>query len=111
MYIRAYTRTSKKSYGQAFLKKKDLLDQVILGFFSKDGRGVKSEMVVEWVNIGEKYVPMIKVYSDAWRCLSECVDLIEELGRHNGEDMSPDDFCKLLKSLYFEDMTNIKEES
>jgi hypothetical protein len=70
--------------------------------------GTSGEMGMRWYEIGGKNVPRLEAYDDGWSALSLFSDLIQELGNHDDENMTQEQFIEILKSCGFEDLTPYK---
>ena len=79
-------------------------DEVTFGLFSPEG-GTSGEMSVRWEKLGRSDVPKLRAFDDAWSALSTFTDVIAEMGEHDGEDMTPQEFVDLLLSCGFKDNT------
>jgi hypothetical protein len=103
--IKGFTQLSRAWYGEANLKNtKEVKDVITFGFYSPDG-GTSGEMTVKWIWLSNRFVPELKIFSDAWSALSQFHDLIDVLGEHDDEDPTPEEFCKYLLSCGFIDRT------
>ena len=107
--IKGFTQLSRAWYGEANLKNADYVDVVYFGFYSPTG-GTTGEMSVKWINLCGDIVPKITIFSDAWSALSEFHDLIDLLGKHDGEDSTPEQFCQFLLKCGFVDRTEVVKE-
>lgn len=101
---KGFTQLSKAWYGEASLRNVDYVDEVVFGFYYSDG-GTTGEMVVQWINLDGKIVPELTIFSDGWSALAQLHDLIDLLGQHDGEDSTPEQFCKFLLECGFIDKT------
>lgn len=102
--IKGFTQLSRAWYGKYTLNSADYTDSITFGFYSPEG-GATGEMTVEWICLDGKIIPEISIFNDAWSALSQVHDLIDLLGRHDGEDSTPEQFCEFLKECGFVDMT------
>ena len=106
---RGFMQLSKAWYADANLRGANYRDEVMFGFYYEDG-GTSGEMGVRWVDIGsEKHLtPILRVYDDAWDALNECKDVIEKMAEVDGDDISPEQFCDILLSCGFKDLTPLE---
>lgn len=81
-----------------------VIDVVNFGMYHKDG-GTTGEMLVEWKELSGQSVPQLKAYDDSWIALSLFADVIQILGEHDDENISPKDVVEILKRCGFEDLT------
>lgn len=102
---KGFVQLSRAWYGDANLtNKSEVKDRVTFGFYSIDG-GTSGEISVEWIDLNDKFVPKIEIFSDAWSALSYMHNLIDLLGKHDNEDSTPEEFCKYLLQCGFKDRT------
>lgn len=86
-------------------KTRDEVDHVSLGFYSPDG-GTSGEMSVRWVQLSRGTpVPQLCAFDDAWHTLAQFGDLIAAMADLDNQNISPLDFCALLRRLGFVDLT------
>ncbi len=82
-----------------------LIDDVLIMLYAKDGVTMRGEFCLAWYELGGKISPRLTVHDDAWAALSMMPDLIKAMGDLNGQDVTPEQFCKVLKELAFADVT------
>ncbi len=102
--IKAFFHLSKAWYGEANLRNADIKDVVNFGYYSP-GDGTTGEMRMSWHQLGGELTPRLEVFNDAWHALSTFTDIIRELGKVDDQHLSSDEFCKILLSLGFKDLT------
>jgi len=103
-YIKGFYQTSKAWYGEANLRTAKYDDEIMIGFYHKDG-GTSGEFVIKWSELSGKSVPRLGVYSDAWKVLAQMPELISKLSELDSTDPTPDDFANMLRLLGFKDLT------
>lgn len=107
-HFKGFVQLSRAWYGEANLThKSEVKDEVTFGYYSPDG-GTSGEMSVRWIRLEGRFVPELKIFSDAWSALSNMHDLIDFLGEHDDEDPTPEEFCEYLKQCGFIDKTEEK---
>lgn len=74
-------------------------------WFSLEGIGSRGELAMTWHAIGKNICPRLEVFDDAWAMLAGMTDLIEELRKRDNQLITPQQFCELLVTLGFEDVT------
>lgn len=79
-------------------------DDVHFGFYFPDD-GVAAEFCMEWVILGGKAIPRLKVYDGSWHALYHFQDVLEVMAIVDGKDISPQTFCKILIELGLKDLT------
>lgn len=101
---RGFTQLSRMYYGKDLLKREDYVDEILFGYYYPCG-GTEGEMVVKWIYLAGMLVPRLEIFSDAWKTLFKMQDLLKKMAEIDGTDPSPEEFCKLLLSCGFEDLT------
>lgn len=76
----------------------------MFGLYARND-GTEGEMGMRWVNLQGKQVPQLQVFDDAWKVLAQFTDLIEALGEHDNENITPQEFVEILKRCGFADFT------
>lgn len=99
--IRGYYRPNKAHYAKQL---KDQEISVYFGMYHPEG-GTSGELSVEWKELDQKLVPQLKAFDDSWSALSLFTDLIKILGEVDNKYITDDEFCEILNSLGFYDMT------
>lgn len=102
---RSFIQTSRAYYAKTAMSGGEV-DNVTLGFYSPGG-GTSGEFQVSWTPLGNRIVPQLLVFDDAWHALNECRDVLGKMAKVDDENISPEDFCKLLLTLGFEDATPV----
>ena len=72
-------------------------------------KGCDGEIDMFWSKMDDILFPYLKCYCDGWKTLESFPDLIKELGEHDGEGITPDEFEKILLKLGFKDLTPYKD--
>lgn len=80
------------------------VDDVYLGFFDEHGATV-GELKLTWYIIGDSHVPRLESFCDSWRALFGMQDVLAALAERDGQNVTPAEFCDMLKWLGFEDLT------
>ena len=78
--------------------------EIMVGIYS-DGGGTEGEFAIKWHNLGNKLIPCLEVFEDAWGVLAGMPDLVESLGKLDGECPSADNVIQILSDLGFKDCT------
>jgi len=102
--IRGFTHLSRAWYADANLKDADYVDEIVVGFYHPEG-GTTGEFAIKWAELGGKIVLKLSVYDDAWDALLNFKDLLELMAIADDQNITPDEFCILLRSLGIEDRT------
>lgn len=102
--IKGFSQLSRTKDAETNLKNANYVDEITFGFYSPEG-DTTGEMSIEWIYLDGKIVPRLIVYSDAWNALAQFHNLINLLGEHDGEDSTPEEFCKYLLESGFIDIT------
>ena len=94
-YFRSYTDLRKYknqvSGGQ---------DEIMFALHSPGG-GVTGEIAMKWIPLAGRMVPQLQSFDDSWQVLSCFTDLLDKLSDVDGENITPDEFIKILESLGF----------
>lgn len=81
-------------------------DRINFGWYVRDGGGgTTGEMEMNWTNLGGSQVPRLCVYDGAWHALSTFRDVIAILADHDGNHITPAQFCQILLGCGFTDLT------
>ena len=59
--IKGFTQLSKAWYGDVNLRNAKYDDQIMVGFYCKDGRA-SGEFSVEWSTLGGKSTPLLSIF-------------------------------------------------
>ena len=78
--------------------------EVMFGMYIPND-GTQGEMAMHWHELGGKSVPRLECFNDAWRVLGNFSDVIAALAQFDDQDITPRQFCELLLSLGFTDLT------
>ena len=98
--IRGYHRTSKAYYAKSM--KENI--EINFGMFHPKG-GTSGEMTMEWIEISGTLYAQLKSFEDSWSALSSFPDLIERMGKVDGEKIQEEEFAKMLDECGFKDLT------
>ncbi len=73
--------------------------ELSLGYDHEDG-GTVGEFVIRWKSLGDKEVPQLRVFDDAWGVLFERFqDLLELLSTLDDQGVTPDDLAEKILAL------------
>jgi len=104
---RRFVQLSKAWYGDANLRRTDIIDEIMIGFYHPEG-GTTGEFAIRWYTIGGESTPMLSAYEDSWSALWQFGDLLEKLSELNGLNPSPERIVNLLIELGIKNDTPIK---
>lgn len=79
-------------------------DSISIGLYSSGG-GASGEFRIEWIELGDKLVPRLAAFDDAWSALQHFVDLLTAMAKLDDKNTTPQKFCEVLKSLGIQDRT------
>ena len=102
--VKGYHRSSKAWYAKSLDKKVE----VNFGMFHPEG-GTTGEMSMEWVELSGKQCARLKCFEDAWSALALFTDLIQEMGKIDNMEIQEKEFCNLLDSCGFKDLTEYED--
>lgn len=103
---RAYVRNSKAYYA-ASLTNENI--KVMVGMYDLEGGGTSGEFSFQWVNLGDKLLPQLKVFDDAWSALWQFKDLLEIMAHIDSSNITEIELCAILDSLEIKDITKYKQ--
>ena len=106
---RQFIQLSKSRYAEANLKDKDIQDEIILGFYHKDG-GTTGEFSIKWIQLGNKFTPKVEMFNDSWSLFQGFKDLFEAMVKLDNTEITPDKFVVFLEKLGIENATETKQK-
>ena len=74
----------------------------MIGFYNE---GTSGEFAIRWEQLGGRSIPRLQAYDDSWSALVHFKDLLDAMASVDNENISPEQFCKLLVSLGIKDLT------
>lgn len=81
--------------------------QVSFGMYDAEDGSTSGEMMMEWVElIPGELSALFKCYDDGWSAMALFTDLINELGTVDSQQITEEEFCKILVKFGFKDLTN-----
>ena len=97
---------SQAWYGKASIDSRTdgLQDDICFGSYDPSG-GTIGEMLITWYFVGDKLVPKLEAFDDAWFVLSTFPDVINELALLDNTNPSPRIIANVLLKCGFEDVT------
>lgn len=99
---RAYHRSDRAYYAKVCGY---TLPNVMFGDYPEDG-GTRGEMVMEWHDLNDgKLTPQLQCFSYAFTTLISFKDVVSALAKFKDRAFSDDQFCEVLDSLGFKDIT------
>lgn len=87
----------------------DSRPEVEFGMYDPEG-DVSGVASVVWETLDGKEIPKLECFDDGWSALSLFPDLIQEMGKVDSDNITPDDFIDLLERLNFQEHTEIKKK-
>jgi len=111
--IKGFYHLSRSWYGEANLihmRKDGIMDSITFGYYCSDG-GTSGEMSMKWHNLRNNNCPSarLEVFEDSFHALGQFKDLIDKLAEVDSEEIQPKDFCDILLSCGFKDLTQGKQ--
>ncbi|MCL4473541.1 MAG: hypothetical protein M1455_06330 [Actinobacteria bacterium] len=106
---RQFIQLSRAYYGAISLATtRDVTDEIQVGFYHPDG-GTSGEFSIVWIALTcADTVPRLEAFNDSWDALWQFRDVLEKMAAVDGQNISPDDFCRLLESCGVEDATPVE---
>ncbi len=84
------------------LMSKRLHSEIMFGVFCRGG-GCRGEMSMRWHILGERPVPRLEVFDDAWAVLADLPELIEWLRGKANSEPTAEEFSAFLMSIGFKE--------
>lgn len=104
-FKRGFVSLSRSWFGECCPTEKGVIDAITIEVDELDG-DIWGEFEINWMLIGKgESVARISIFDGCWDAFFHCTDLIEKMKEIDGQNISPDDFCKMLVELGFEDLT------
>ena len=110
--IKGFTQLSKAWYGDVNLKNAKYSDQIMIGFYCKDG-GTSGELAVTWAMLAGELTPRIEIFLDGCSALSNMPELIKSLSEYDVDgkiNPTPDEFSTMLESIGFKNLTETEDK-
>ncbi len=79
-------------------------DKVRIGFYRPDG-STTGEFYIGWELLCGSLIPRLYVFDDAWSALFNFGDMLKSMADADDQNVSPEEFCKMLVALGIEDLT------
>lgn len=103
-YIRGFHHLSRAWYGPTNLACGGRVDTITIGLYLPDGDTV-GEFSVEWGRLGGQLTARLIVFNGAWSALTSFSDVLEKMAEVDGQNITPDNFTKILVELKITDLT------
>ena len=95
-------------YSQAWysknIPKDETIDSISIGMYHP-GDGTSGEFVVDWIMLGGKLTPQLRVFDDAWSALAQFQDVLAAMAERDGENVTPEQMAALLLECGVVDQT------
>ena len=84
-----------------------VIDEVIFGLKRRSGGSVHGEMIASWALVGGKATPQLIAYADSWVLFTHppVAAALKSLSEITDQEITPDQFCKVLLDAGFVDLT------
>ena len=102
MDVRAFYRSSKAWYAKSLGEHEP---EIMFGIYDDHGEGCVAEMSMRWHQLGENLVPRLECFDDGWSVLATFGDLLAELAKRDGKNITEAEFADILLKLGFKDQT------
>lgn len=90
-----------------------LRDEVLFGFYDPDG-GSSGELSMRWRSLSqaghERSLPYLHGWNDGWHALFQFQDVLAALAEVDEEDITPQEFCRILDRCGFTDLTGERKK-
>lgn len=102
--MRQYSILSKAWYAKKILENRDFVEEVTFGDYESDKT---FELAMCWYNLKDSkpHAPRLEMFDDSFIALVEYRELFEHLAKFNNLNISPEQFCEILRQHGFEDKT------
>lgn len=97
---KGYLQLSTTWYGDVCLKKLGREEEIRFGFYEPNGN-TAGEMIMIWEKAKDEVLTKLVVFGDSWSALADLQDLIDLLGKHGDNPLSPTQFIEYLKQCGF----------
>ncbi|MFA7287452.1 MAG: hypothetical protein WC055_01085 [Melioribacteraceae bacterium] len=104
---RQFIHLSRAYYGPSNLLHSDIIDEITMGFYHKDG-GTTGEFSIKWIKLAGREVPKLCAFDDSWDALFKFKDVLRRMAELDDENPTPEEICMLLSSCSIEDVTPTK---
>ena len=101
-FIRGFHWSNKAWYAEANHMKNG---NITFGIYNITGGGTTGEMTMKWIDFPDRLVPRLECFEDSWKALASFKDLIDALGLVDGENITEEEFIKILLGCGFTDLT------
>lgn len=102
--IRAFCWTKKAYYANSL--RDSGKNEIVFGMYDIEDGGTSGEMAMVWIELGSQgATPQLQSFSDSWSALSLFSDLIHSLGEIDDQDITQEEFVKMLLNHGFVDIT------
>lgn len=101
---RQFIQLSRAWYADANLRGGEVIDEITMGFYHKDG-GTTGEFAIRWIELSGSKTPMLCSFDDSWDALWQFRDVLEVMATMDGTNPTPEEICKMLVSVGVEDNT------
>lgn len=108
---RGFSRYTEAWYAKVNPLTNGVSEEIMFGLYAPEG-GSTGEMGMRWKELGGKPTPRLECFSDAFDALTTFSDVLARLAEFDrpGPEMTPDDFCAILRDCGFEDRTARERE-
>lgn len=104
-FKRGFVSFSRSWYSEHLPTRIGEIDSITIEVDELDG-DIWGEFEILWVSIGNgEIASKISIFDGCWNAFFHCTDLIEKMKEIDGQNISSNDFCKMLVELGFEDLT------
>ena len=104
---RRFIRTAKAWYSSTALPDQEL-EEFSIGVYHDEG-GTTGEFSVRWERLGGRLVPKLRSFDGSWSALLEFSELLGDMAKVDGNNITPDEFNELLLNAGIEDATAIED--
>ena len=104
--FRGYTQLTKSWGGESTLSVSDYAEEIMFGVYYNDG-STDGCIALRWYEQYGDLVPRLEIFNDAWWLMREYDfgQVLLELDMYRDENITPEEFCSILRGYGFKDIT------
>ena len=101
---RQFIQLSRAWYAGANLRGGEVIDEITMGFYHKDG-GTTGEFTIRWIELSGSETPMLCCFDGSWHAMWQFRDVLEKMAEIDGTNPTPNEICRILVSCGVADNT------
>lgn len=105
IYI-AFMQYSRMNYAATVSLPKGVIDEVTIRCLKEGVDETLGDFTMSWLYVGDNLTCRLEAYEDAFHVLSKCTDLVLKLGEAVNSNLSPGEFCEILRNMGYTDISD-----